>query len=691
MNFGMPKTCRFLLFALLYVAGSRVVSALPWYPFGPDGGDARAFAQDPSDHTHLYLGTTNGWLYQTHDNGVTWIRVTKIAQRDDLVLDHILVDPADSRHLLVGAHSVSPDPSRNDGGIFVSHDGGSTWATVVQMQGQSIRSMTATPSSWRVVLAGSLQGVYRSTDGGDHWMRISPTEPPLSNEIHNVQSLAVDPHDPNIIYAGTWHLPWKTVDGGKTWENMKQGIIDDSDVFSIIVDPKKPSTVYLSACSGIYKSENTGTSFVKAQGIPSDARRTRVLHQDPQDLDTVFAGTTLGLYRSTDAGSHWQLMMGDSTLIVNDVYVDPTNPRHVLLATDHGGVLVSDDGGILFRHSNNGFTQRQIVAYASDPHHQATIYLGVVNDKQDGGVFKSPDGGRNWTQMSDGLAGRDVLSLAGAPDGTMVAGTEHGIFRLAGAVWVPSGRSDVSTLQGSAAAPPSKAVPKTAAARRRVMAARAAVATPKAPVSQELDDRIFALATAGNSMYAATSTGLLWSGSAGESWRHISDVPAGEWRFVATNKSTVLAGQLKALTLSTDDGSTWKSIVMPQELKQIAALAVDGAGELWVSGRQGVFYSADGGINWRTVKYLEVNEVTSLFYDAGGNRILLTADSSPTWAFVIGAGDKVVTPSDTGWHVQMLRPVENPGGNFLVGVSRIDGIIVQSPVWVDSATLPARK
>jgi len=52
-----------------------------------------------------------------------------------------------------------------------------------------------------------------------------------------VESLAIDPTDPDVVYAGTWHLPWKTTDGGKTWSNIKQGIIDDSDVFSIIIDP----------------------------------------------------------------------------------------------------------------------------------------------------------------------------------------------------------------------------------------------------------------------------------------------------------------------------------------------------------------------------------------------------------------------------------------------------------------------
>ena len=108
------------------------------------------------------------------------------------------------------------------------------------------------------ILAGTLQGVYRSTDGGATWTLISPSG---STEIHEVESLAVDPANPDIVYAGTWHLPWKTTDGGATWTSIKDGIIEDSDVFSILIAPRQPNVVYLSACSGIYKSVDGGAKF----------------------------------------------------------------------------------------------------------------------------------------------------------------------------------------------------------------------------------------------------------------------------------------------------------------------------------------------------------------------------------------------------------------------------------------------
>ena len=174
------------------------------------------------------------------------------------------------------------------------------------------------------------------------------------------------PKDPDVVYAGTWHLPWKTADGGKNWENIKQGVIDDSDVFSIILDPEQPDIVYASACSGIYKSLNAGALFKKIQGIPATARRTRMLRQDPVHRDTVYAGTTEGLYKTTDAGRTFQRMTGPD-VIINDVFVDPQNPDRVLLATDRSGVLTSSDAGVSFKESNRGFSARKVEALLVDP------------------------------------------------------------------------------------------------------------------------------------------------------------------------------------------------------------------------------------------------------------------------------------------------------------------------------------
>ena len=336
-----------LLSVLLILCCGRG-QAVTWLPFGPNGGDARSFAVDPHDAKHLYLGTANGWMYESRDGGKEWKRLARVGKRDDLVLDNIVVDASNPKHLVVGAFALG----QRDGGLYVSHDEGLTWNGNPTMAGQAVLALTASVSNPKILVAGTLQGVYRSKDGGTTWALISPEG---SHELHEVESVAIDPNDPAIIYAGTWHLPWKTTDGGVRWSNIKEGVIDDSDVFSIIIDPKQPNTVFASACSGIYKSENAGAKFKKIQGIPSSARRTRVLMQDPERLETVYAGTTEGLFRSDDSGDTWVRTTGPE-IIVNDVYVDPTDSTHVLLATDRGGVLTSHDRGNSFTESNAGFS-----------------------------------------------------------------------------------------------------------------------------------------------------------------------------------------------------------------------------------------------------------------------------------------------------------------------------------------------
>src|SRR5579863_1001323 len=403
-------------------ASPGITAQTPWSAVGPDGGDARAFAAEPGKPDHLYLGTTNSWIYESNDGGGSWHRLARVGGSPGLVFDHIVIDSANSSVIYAAEWMAN----RPDGGLWISHNAGKDWDEVKDLHGQSIFAFTQAPSDARILFAGTLAGVFRSTDAGATWNQISP---PDSHEIHEVESLAVDPDNPEIVYAGTWHLPWKTTDGGKNWHNIKRGLIEDSDVFSIVVDPAHPKIIYLSACSGIYKSESAGELFHKIQGIPSEARRTRVLMQDPTNRNIVYAGTTEGLYKTTDAGRTFKRMTGDD-VIVNDVRVDPSHPEHVLLATDRGGVLASTDAAATFTPSNRGYSARKVEALLVDRENPSRLYAGVVNDKEFGGVFASSNGGAEWNRIAEGLDGRDIYSLAQAPDGAIWAGTGHGIFSL---------------------------------------------------------------------------------------------------------------------------------------------------------------------------------------------------------------------------------------------------------------------
>ncbi|HEX9200503.1 MAG TPA: hypothetical protein VF865_13145 [Acidobacteriaceae bacterium] len=672
------RPCRLYLFWVVLIFGfvCPQIHAVSWFPFGPDGGSARALEADPHDHLHLYLGAANGWIYQSRDGGRKWDRLARVGNRDDLVIDNIFADPADPKHLVVGAWVLA-----DGGGVYISNDGGTTWTSQQEMRGQSVRALTYAPSDPKILVAGTLEGVFRSTDGGAHWERISPKG---NAEIHEIESLAIDPVDPNIIYAGTWHLPWKTTDGGKNWAIIKQGIIEDSDVFSIIVDPRQSNVVYLSACSGIYKSEDSGAKFLKVQGIPSTARRTRVLTQDANHLDTVFAGTTEGLYRTTDSGKYW-MQTTSSDVIVNDVYVDPADSHHVLLATDRRGVLASEDGGDSFLPSNTGFSARQITAFTGDAQHPAIVYVGVVNDKGSGGVFLSRTGGLSWSHLGDGLDGHDVFSLGQAPDGTILAGTEHGIFRLKDAVWqragddAKNGAAPVLAATRNAPAAVGKKKPTRKVVRRA--ATRPVVKGHTAPVLLKgFDGSVYGFAVTGDTLFAATSQGLLRSASSGVSWNLVTAIPVEEWRFVAASKETVFAADLDKLAMSVDGGKTWQTVSPPARMKQVSALAVDGQGGLWVADREAVHFSTDKGANWQTLKGLYVRNVNNLYYDERANRMLLAAGESTTEAFAVEIPSMQVHSWDTGWNLRFVRPV----GDHLVAATLFDGIVVQ-PRMVDSA------
>ena len=655
------KTLKFLPLRLLAVLVLTWTFAIPmhaanWFPLGPYGGDARCFAADPGNSQHLYLGTASGWIYESRDGGATWSRLSQIRDRNDLIIDHILTDARNPRRLVVGAWIVD----HPDGGLFISEDGGKTWNDIPQMHGQSVRSLTRSDSNLDIMVAGTLQGVFRTTDNGLHWNQISPAG---STEIHEVQSVAIDPKNPQIIYAGTWHLPWKTVDGGAHWENIKQGIIEDSDVFSILVDPVQSHVVYLSACSGIYKSVDGGALFKKAPGIPSAARRTRKLEQDPGHLSTVYAGTTEGLYRTLDAGQTWGRVTPDN-VIVNDVYVDPKDSGHVLLATDHSGVLRSEDFAASFHQSNTGFSARQVVAFAADPNHPAVVYAGVVNDKEEGGVFQSVDGGVHWRQDSVGLDGRDVYSLASTPAGMLLAGTTHGIFRLQGEVWVNTGQwlKNLPHDKRSAAEPAALSRDDSHLARQPMV-----------------DSIIYSLVSDGNySTFAGTSDGLMRSDDDGIAWAPVSSLHIGEVRFFAVERGIMLAAGLKRMSLSTNGGIRWASVGLPGALSQISAVAIDGDRNLWVGGREGVFYSPDNGATWRPIHNLEVPQVDAIYFDRSSNRILLTTANS-TMVFAVQLPNHTVRYWETGWRLRFARPM----GTHLVAATLYDGVVIQ-PKMVDS-------
>jgi len=645
------------------VAFAHSASA-PWSAVGPDGGDARSIAAIQADPRHLFLGTTNSWIYESTDGGTSWHRLAKLDSVDDLVIDHIVVDAANPGTLYAAAWT----PSHPGGGLWISRDGGKAWSESAGLSGQSIRTFVQARSVPSTFFAGTLEGVFRSSDSGATWEQISPKG---SREIHEIESLAIDPGNPDIVYAGTWHLPWKTIDGGKTWHAIKKGMIDDSDVFSIVVDPEKPRIVFASACSGIYKSENAGDLFRKIEGIPSTARRTRVLRQDPLHGDVLYAGTTEGLYKTIDGGKTFKRMTGPD-VIVNDVSVDSADPQHVLLATDRGGVLASHDGFATFEPANAGISARKVDALLVDNRHPERIFAGVVNDKAYGSVFVSNDSGIQWQQLADGLEGRDVFALAQSPEGTVLAGTNGGIFALEpdAPAWLPMNLIEYVPVK---TAVDTSGEASHAKKRQQTDPHMEDKRSEKEKLRQhEIDGRVFAMDLSGDAWLASTVGGIYTSRDKGATWQGGPVMGVSGYLSVAARGPLMAAARPDAVVISQDAGQNWWPVGIPVALTRIHRITFSPDGTLWVGAREGVYFTRDKGTSWMWVHRLPLVDIDDLYYDAQLGRVLVSSRGSE-FVYAIDPGTLDWKWWQTGYRLSAVRA----SGGRLLAASLEDGVLME--------------
>ncbi len=542
---------KLLILLVLIVAFGTVSWAGQWTVLGPDGGDVRSLAYDPHNPNRVLLGTSTGVIFESENAGHDWVRFAHLGAADDYVLDHIAFDPQNSKTIFVSAWSVQ-DQSAGD--IFRTRNGGKDWEAIPGMRGKSVRAMAIAASDSKILVAGALDGVYRSNDGGNHWERISPAN---DASIKNVESIAINPQDPGVVYAGTWHLAWKTSDGGVSWQHINKGMIDDSDVFSIIVSSASPSEVFASACSGIYKSINAGDLFQKIQGIPFSARRTRVLKQDPSNPAIVYAGTTEGLWKSSDEGKSWK-RVGNPEIVVNDVLIDPRNSQRILLATDRGGVLASDDGAATFSASNHGYTHRYARGGAAwHPINNIVIENASVR------AIKLKNGKSKSRVSTTGV--RSVL-------GARVNDVELGAHRwfAATSAGLFSSKDQGKIWTGG-------------------------------PIANQQD--FVSVQSQGELVVAATRSTVLVSHNEGVTWQPVvlASYPTNIRSVTVTPDTQIFVASREGAFRSADSGKSWSHVLAGLPDKDITSVAYDGFHKrfLAASGASGVVFESADGSTWR--------------------------------------------------------------------------------------------
>ena len=417
-------------------AADPALYSTDWRTTGPPGGDVRGLVVDPANPDRFYFGTLDGQIYTSADAGKQW-RLLYNFGRPRLFVDHIIVDPRNPQTLYVGAHR-----HKEPGGFFKSTDGGLTWRESVQLKNEAVHSLAQAEADPNTLIAGTFNGIFRSDDSGETWQQL-PTYS-TAGLVH-VESLAIDPRTANTIYAGTWYLPYKSVDGGQTWRSIKNGIIDDSDIFAIDIDPRDPNHIIASACSGIYESKTAGESWRKVQGIPSQSRRTRAIMQHPSVGGLVFAGTTEGFWRSERGGDSDSWMVTTSRqLEINSIAVHPSRPDMIYIGTNNYGVMISNDGGKTFVPTNGGFSGRFANAILADREMPNRIYASTINTATGGGfLFVSNDNGESWRPSMRSMPSRLITYaiLQDTRDPNLIyLGTNLGVYRSvdSGVSWAPA-------------------------------------------------------------------------------------------------------------------------------------------------------------------------------------------------------------------------------------------------------------
>jgi photosystem II stability/assembly factor-like uncharacterized protein len=584
-------------------------------------------AVDPSRPARIFLGTADGHIFGSEDSGAHWTLLGRASSRLDAVITAIVVDPRDGNAMFASSWTRDAVAS---GGIFHSADGGRTWASA-GLAGQAVRALAMAQSDPSILVAGTLDGVYRSLDGAKSWERISPEH---HEELRNFDSLAIDPRDPQIIYAGTFHLPWKTSDGGRNWRPIHEGMIDDSDVMSILIDEGNPRRVYASACSGIYRSDDSAAQWRKIQGIPYTARRTYAISQDPKRPANVYAATSEGLWKTADAGMTWRRTTPE-TWVVNTVVVSEGNPGRVLIGTEEMGVLASDDGGEHFQEANSGYDHRQILALGLDSNRPGRILAVLAHAPEP--VLATEDDGRTWSPLGPGLRADQALRVYSAPDAAWwVSMARGGLMRYDSArkTWMRAG-----TVLGGAAD-----------AKEGLLRSGRRAAVRATSGARPLQDVVTDMAFSSKQWYAATSSGLFVSTDRGGTWTPravgpLTSLPVQSVR-VSADGVRIRVVSLRGLVFSDDGGNSWAWHDLP--LSSGGAVTLDdlpgNENTLIASAHNGLYISRDAGKTWQQAAsglpstpvqdFAATGPVFVASMRTGG--LYVSSDSGRTWERVPG-------------------------------------------------------
>jgi photosystem II stability/assembly factor-like uncharacterized protein len=357
----------------------------PGYPgFGWWFGQIRVHPNNPDEVFTLGLD----WV-KTTDSGQFWFDVSPYLHADYHAL---YIHPANPDFLVAG----------NDGGIYISENGGDTWEhrpfPITQFYTSEIdfqnpthfyggaqdngtwRTITGTPDNWQKIGGGdgfvtlvnpldnnifyveSQYGGFSGTNGASA---------PSSSRYNWNTPYIFDPFNPSIMFIGAERLH-KSVNGGLNWTpisadltngNQGQNGVRYGTITTIAASPLNSNILWVGTDDGnVWITSNGGTNWTKVSSALPKRWITRVV-ADPEDENAALvclsgfrhADPMAHIYRTTDKGQNWLPADGNlPDLPVNDLIQDPSNPALVWYIATDAGVFGTSDGGVNWSPANTG-------------------------------------------------------------------------------------------------------------------------------------------------------------------------------------------------------------------------------------------------------------------------------------------------------------------------------------------------
>ncbi len=399
-------------------------------------GRSLAVAGHPDLQQTYYFGATGGGVFKTDDGGDTWRDVSDTTFSTSSV-GAITIAPSDPNVVYVGMGETDIRGNISPGdGMYKTTDGGLTWKHIGLRNAQMIADIVVHPDNADVVMVSSMgnvftsnartSGIFKSIDGGTTWKQVLNR-----NDSTGGMTLKMDPNNPRIVYASLWQAyrnAWsmssggsgsglfKSTDGGDTWKEitrnpgMPKGMLGKINVDVSRAQRNLVWAMVENEHGGLFKSVDAGATWQRVNTNAELRQRPWYFNHvfaDPMNADVVYV-LNVGMHKSIDGGRSFSGMdanHGD----YHDLWIDPRNPRRMIIADD-GGAVVSEDGG---RHwTADDVATSQFYHVTVDSHFPYRLY-GAQQDNTTVSIPHRSIGG--WS-----IERNDWYSVAGFESGYVV-------------------------------------------------------------------------------------------------------------------------------------------------------------------------------------------------------------------------------------------------------------------------------